>query len=91
MQGKADEQPRYAMLAQTTAPATTQVHKPEPVPDPAVSMQQVTVPFGSSPPVVGRPSFPPAFAVPIIPQGRQPRFDPANMNSLGANATTGND
>ncbi|PXF40645.1 hypothetical protein BWQ96_09642 [Gracilariopsis chorda] len=91
MESKADEQARCAMLVQTKTPATTHVHKPKTVPDPVVSIQQFRVPFGTSPPVVGRPSFPPAFAVPTIPQGRQLRFDPANMNSLGANATTRND
>ncbi|PXF49147.1 hypothetical protein BWQ96_01096 [Gracilariopsis chorda] len=90
MQGRADEQGRCAMLAETTAPATTHVHKPKTVPDTVVSIKQVRVPFGTSLPVVGRPLSPPAFAVPTIPQGRQLRFDLANMNSLGANATTGN-
>ncbi|KAI0561638.1 Double-stranded RNA-binding protein [Gracilaria domingensis] len=79
------------MEGQATAAGNKDSRRRNSLPDPAVSSQQIRIPFATSPPVVGGPSFHNPYAVPTIPQGGQLRFDPSNMNTLPANATKVND
>eukprot|EP00178_Gracilaria_changii_P027780 TRINITY_DN914_c0_g1_i1.p1 TRINITY_DN914_c0_g1~~TRINITY_DN914_c0_g1_i1.p1 ORF type:complete len:1072 (+),score=141.80 TRINITY_DN914_c0_g1_i1:123-3338(+) len=86
VQSVPNHQKHSASRAQEPVPSNTNVHGRSSAIESRLPAQDSRIPFGLSPSVVGGPPFPPAFAVPTVPQGGPLSFVPPGMRRPGTSA-----